>query len=327
MGVDIGLSDKNWKHLLEDIGDGKCTPFLGAGASYGHAPLGGKLAEEWAEEYGYPLPGPPQLPQVAQYVSFTERPLAPKILLTKLFGNLPPPDFGQKDDPHGVLASLYLPCYVTTNSDGFMYRALEWAGRAPDSAFCHWWDGSAPEHEYPATFEQPLVYHLHGRHDVEKSMVVTELDYLAFLVRLLDQGMDLLPTPVQDGLAERTLLFVGYSLADWTTRVLLKSISGSLTGSNQCGAMAINLEPLGEDDDPELRARAREFLSGYLGELQNLDFHIFWGTAKQFVDELVPRLEDHFSVRWENGQQFAADLRARLAERRGVPIGEADGGG
>ncbi len=313
MSADVGLEDKNWRHLIEDIVDGTCTPFLGAGASYGYAPLGGELAERWAEQYEYPLPGPFQLPQVAQYISFTERPGAPKILLRKLFKDIPRPTFEDKDDPHAALAALHLPCYLTTNYDDFMARALAWVGRPGASDHCRWWNGEASE-DVPATVDEPLVFHLHGWYQVEDSMVVTELDYLDFLLRLVEDGSELLPTPVQLALAERTLLFVGYSLNDWTTRVLVKSIAGSLTGSNKRNAVAINLEP--PADDPDSRARAREFLSGYLGELQNTQFSVFWGTAREFTAELVRRLEDHCELTWESGLQFASDLRDYLEAER-----------
>jgi hypothetical protein len=41
--------DENWKILLGRIKAGKCTPFLGAGASYGTFPLGSDIAQAWAK--------------------------------------------------------------------------------------------------------------------------------------------------------------------------------------------------------------------------------------------------------------------------------------
>ena len=38
------LQDRDWTLLLRRIKDGKCTPFLGAGACYGALPLGSTLA-------------------------------------------------------------------------------------------------------------------------------------------------------------------------------------------------------------------------------------------------------------------------------------------
>ena len=65
------LSDSDWKLLLHRIKEGRCTPFLGAGASFPALPLGGGLAEQWSSEHSYPLADRTDLPRVAQYLAVT----------------------------------------------------------------------------------------------------------------------------------------------------------------------------------------------------------------------------------------------------------------
>ena len=49
------LTRDDWDLLLDRIKDGKCTPFLGAGACHGVLPLGSSITEDWARKLDYPL--------------------------------------------------------------------------------------------------------------------------------------------------------------------------------------------------------------------------------------------------------------------------------
>ncbi|MCF6155219.1 MAG: hypothetical protein E3K36_08190 [Candidatus Brocadia sp.] len=62
------LEDKDWNNLLDRIKAGKCTPFLGAGASYGLLPLGKDIAQKWSKEHDYPLEDCSNLARVAQFL-------------------------------------------------------------------------------------------------------------------------------------------------------------------------------------------------------------------------------------------------------------------
>ena len=54
------MNDRDWELLLGRIKDGKCTPFLLAPAiNFGVLPLGGEIAGEWAQKYGFPLENRP----------------------------------------------------------------------------------------------------------------------------------------------------------------------------------------------------------------------------------------------------------------------------
>src|SRR5260370_39876425 len=75
----------DWKLLLPRIKEGRCTPFLGAGASFPALPLGGGLAEQWSSEHSYPLADRTDLPRVAQYLAVTYDSMFPKERLPDAF--------------------------------------------------------------------------------------------------------------------------------------------------------------------------------------------------------------------------------------------------
>lgn len=173
-------------------------------------------------KYGYPLDDNWQLDKVAQFVGIIndEDEMFPKVKLCDRFAKVGPPDFTKyKDAPHAILARINFPLYITTNYDKFMEAALENAGRFPDSEYCRWDEALelAGEtslflnSEYKPSEIKPLVYHLHGLAEVPQSIVLTERDYIYFLINL-SKDEKLLPTYIRKALATKSLLFVGYSL-------------------------------------------------------------------------------------------------------------------
>jgi len=73
------------------------------------------------------------------------------------------------------------------------------------------------------TVENPAVYHFHGHKDYPDTMVLTEDDYLDFLVNI-SRDPSLIPPRVQQALAGTSLLFIGYSLNDTNFRVVFRSL-------------------------------------------------------------------------------------------------------
>ena len=119
-----------------------------------------------------------------------------------------------------------------------MVQALRDRGREPVQEICKWND-SLPVREDPAplgdddkyepTPEKPVVFHLHGRLGIPESMVLTEDDYLEFLVTLAersepDQYLALLPHQVARALSSTSLIFIGYGLKDWDFRVIHRGL-------------------------------------------------------------------------------------------------------
>jgi hypothetical protein len=289
------LDERDWTLLLNRNKDGKCTPFLGAGAAFGYIPVGTKVASDWAAKHHYPLRDTDDLPRVAQFLA-TEYgdAMFPKEQLAAEIEKYKPPDFTAKNEPHGALARLPLPLYITTNYDDFMIQAIR-ARRTTlvRSEICRWNDFVArrdsvfDDGAYEPTHEQPLVYHLHGRREIPESMVLTEDDYLDFLVEL-SKNPDLLPPPIQERMGGSSLLFLGYSLRDLNFRVLFRSLVTYLQGSLSRAHVSVQLEPDHDSSTEEQLAKIRDYLGKYF---LNLKVRVYWGSCVDFVQELDQRWE------------------------------------
>ena len=92
----------------------------------------------------------------------------------------------------------------------------------PDSEFCNWngflkkrvkANSVFEKKDYKPSPEKPLVYHLHGHINDPFSMVLTETDYLDFLINLSAEE-EMLPYQIHTALNGISLLFVGYGLRD-----------------------------------------------------------------------------------------------------------------
>jgi len=284
------LSDVEWHILLRRIKAGKCTPFLGAGACFGVLPLGAEIAQEWAEEYGYPLKDSEDLVRVAQFLAVQQDWMFPKYEILERFENAPAPDFAEPDEPHRVLAELPLPIYMTTNYDDFMVEALKSWAKDPKRELCYWNEylkdlrKDQPsifdsEPGFDPTPENPVVFHLHGHNEVPESLVLTEDDYLEFLANL-SSDQTLLPPRIQMALATTTILFVGYRLADWNFRVLFQRRQRM----RYRRSILVLPPPEGQLSGEKVLA----YLDRYYADM---DIVVYWGTAREFAAELRQRWE------------------------------------
>lgn len=285
----ITLSDKDWNLLLRRIKRGECTPFLGAGACFGVLPLGAEIAQKWAKEHKYPMEDSSDLARVSQFLAVQYDPMFPKEEIQQLFENVATPDFTVPDEPHSILADLPLPVYMTTNYDDFMVQALKSRNRDPKQELCRW---NSRIKDQPSIFESerdfnptpanPVVFHLHGHKEVPASLVLTEDDYLDFLVRI-SKDQDLLPKPVQEAFAGTSLLFLGYRLADWDFRVLFRTLVSYLEKSIARAHVSVQLLPVGDTVSDAEKERVQEYFDSYF---HNLSIRVYWGTCQEFATDL-----------------------------------------
>jgi hypothetical protein len=275
----------DWDTLLRRIDRGTCTPFLGAGASGDVIPLGSQIAQEWARVHSYPLSDNSDLAQVAQFLAVTNDSMWPKEEIQDLFDQYPPPEF-TAEHPYSILASLPLPIYLTTNYDDFLVRALRMRNKQPVQEFCRWTSRPSFEAmpqvfddpEFVPTGEAPLVYHLHGQIDKPASLVLTEDDYVEFLVNMA--RAEIIPPLVRATIAENMLLFIGYRLADWSFRVLYRGVMKTIDAS-RVKNLTVQLDPRDVAGSPEA---AKKYLEEYFDKL---DVRVFWGRAQDFLAELA----------------------------------------
>ncbi len=279
------LDERDWKKLIRRIKDGTCTPFLGAGASVDVLPLGGQIAKVWAKEHEYPFDDKGNLPRVAQYLAVKDDDFVflKEDILEQWFDESKKPDFNRPNQPHGVLARLPLPIYITTNYDNFMTQALRSVGKNPREELCNWNEylrartrnSQQPSNQPPPSVEEPIVFHLHGHKDHPKSLVLTEDDYLDFLVNI-SRDDELLPAHIQEAMTFTTLLFIGYSLQDWNFRVLFRGLVGSKEAALRQMSVAVQLD---ETETPASQA----YMDAYF---DNMDVRVYWGKADDFMAQL-----------------------------------------
>jgi hypothetical protein len=288
------MDESDWTVLLDKIQDGSCTPFVGAGINYGVLPLGGELAREWAAENHYPLKDSDDLARVAQYIAVKFRDSRyPKAQLLKRLRSLRPPELrsgGEALEGIKAIAELPFPIYLTTNYDSLLLDALRLYGKAPRRELCRW---NSQIKKYPSVFDgrdgftasaaTPVVFHLHGHDEVVESLVLTEDDYLDFLVSASRSMQKLLPPRIHEAIAD-SLLFIGYRLRDINFRVLFRGLVQSMEVGQRSLSVAVQISP--PDDhigDPDA---ARDYLTRYFG---NQNIQIYWGTASEFARELRER--------------------------------------
>jgi hypothetical protein len=283
-----------WESLLRRIDDGSLTPFLGAGMSRPPLPGAADLAAVLAGQYDYPFVNKTDLMEVAQFVATTFDNSEPKNAVAAIFKKIPDPDFDDADQPHSILARLPLPVYLTTNYDDYMEKALLKRNRSPLSEVCRWNSElrrdrtSHLEAEEPKVGE-PVVFHIHGFIDDPDSFVLTEDDYLDFMVnvRRHEAGGNptglALPPKVTALLSSTSLLFLGYGLRDWNLRVLLRALVQSADVSSRKVSVSVQVEPRDDLVDALGRPQAIRYLERYF---DGLSIRVYWGTAKQFLAEL-----------------------------------------
>jgi len=283
------LDEPDWELLLRRIKQGRCTPFLGAGAAYGVLPLGGDIAKQWADKYTYPMEDRSNLIAVSQFLALKYDSVYPKELIVDMFEKFQEPDFNDPNEPHRVLANLDLPVYVTTNYDDFMVKALARHHREPNRVLCKWNRGL---NDYPTIFEQnpvyvpttanPVVFHLHGHVPIAESLVLTEDDYMEFLLNFSGDSK-LIPNAILKAFIDNSLLFIGYRITDWNFRVLLRSFDRRAASSISRLNVAVMPAPKGADE-----GQTQDYLTKYY---ENIDVRVYWGTARDFVTDLWTRWE------------------------------------
>lgn len=234
------------------------------------------------------------LSRVAQFLAIDQDGMFPKERVINKFENLQSPNYDELDEPHRLLADFRLPIYITTNYDNFMVQALKHRHCDPKQELCRWNSilkkraSVFDDHDFNPSRANPVVYHLHGYLEEPESLVLTEDDYLDFLVNI-SKDADIIPSTIQESLAKTSLLFIGYKLADVNFRVLLRGIIGYLERSLTRSHISVQLIPGGDDISQEEKDKARTYLDKYFS---TIDVKVYWGTSREFTKELRNRWEN-----------------------------------
>jgi len=310
-----------WAALKNNIRNDRCVPVLGFGLLEFLAGSSQEIARRLAERSQFPLEqrNIESLPQVTQYMAVRQRELFPRdelksvIQETAVGGNRSflPVDAGDLSlvdlisaigkarraqdvkDAHQVLASLPFSMYITANPDCLLEDALVERGRTPIVRQFYWnralitpqviTQSDGDRRELKPTRDNPLVYHLFGSLEQERSIVLTEDDYFEYMMQINNPSA---PVPIPDlvlrAWREKALLFLGFRLSDWSFRVLYRSL---MTAERQSGrplvkSVEVQLQPGDENLRPEMAA---DYLKKYFTDDK---FDIYWGSAADFLGEL-----------------------------------------
>jgi hypothetical protein len=228
--------DRAIDRLTSAIVERRCVLFVGAGI---HAappegspfeyldgqrpPSGGALSRMLAAECGWQDRFPGEDPSNLQRVSlFFERSQGRDNLVRAVREAV---HVGKRPSPLlGALAELGFSLVITTNYDQLLEDALTAAGRKPRVSVY------SPRLEKTKTFrdacpEDPVVYKIHGDIAEGESIVITDENYIDFLMRMNDKDPYApVPMSLKSRLSEWTTLFVGYSLLDYNLRLLFKTL-------------------------------------------------------------------------------------------------------
>jgi hypothetical protein len=247
------------RRVLDLIGEAvrnqQCILFLGAGVhapppegsplrypSELRPPIGTALSQELADgcDFARRFPGhdPGNLQRVAlaYEIDSSRRRLVNAITTAVDTGRAPSPMLS-------ALARLDFPLVITTNYDQLFERALREAGKQPRLAVYK--PESEPTTDFrDATPESPVVYKLHGDIAHGESLVVTDEDYIQFVLRMSDkEPYDPIPLSLKYFLTASTTLFVGYSLLDYNLRLLFKTLRWKIDAANVPDMYSVDLRP------------------------------------------------------------------------------------
>jgi len=287
------LKEEDWKVLIARINEKKCTPILGTGMRSSVLTLRAKIAQDWAKDEGYPLEDSNNLARVARFLSLKYDPEYTRRKLVEQMATITPPDYKNPDNPYKILADLPLPVYITTGYDDFMFQALRLVEKDAKCEMCRWnrsigdnpsifSDGFSP------TVANPVVFHFHGLTDNLDSLVLTEDDYFEFLMNV-SKDRTLIPPRIEKAMTGSSLLLLGYRLSDWDFRVMFHLLASYLEIATSRTHVAVQIAPVADKTPEDQRKRVQGYMDLYFERYKKLNIRIYWGTSREFLQELRDR--------------------------------------
>lgn len=202
--------------------------------------------------------------------------------VTEFAGLLGYPRFDRsRQDPLQVLANLPFRVILTTSPYTFVEAALVKARKTPQTTMIRWRqdlrdliDPRGPELHQPDD-QHPLVCHLFGLESPSSSLVLTEDDYLEFLVDVNlgrgDDKRDSVPAEVRKALSGE-LLVLGFSLNSWSFRALYAGLIKSDDARVEKRGICVQLPPSQAE---------QAYLNDYLQ--REARFTVVWQTLSEYA--------------------------------------------
>lgn len=190
------------------------------------------------------------------------------------------------------LAKLPIKIYITTSYYDFLERLLQAEGKQPQTQICFYRGEPSnipPEHrtnlEFEPTPNNPVVYHLYGFEHYPNSLVLSEDDYLDFLVAMTKDTNSLapiIPLYIREALTDSALLLLGYRLQDWDFRILFRGLLTTNNADNRKFSVALQLDPEDQENIQDV-AQAQLYLKRYF---RSARFSVVLSNTANFVQAL-----------------------------------------
>jgi len=309
----------NFDSIADEIEARKFTPIVGWGLAEGIYGSKIELSERLAVEKRVPFEAHHQgeLALVSQYLQLTARSDANALnalkermrldVLVRVKGRVPDDlsnftlsavlnaagklQRADENDPYRIVARLPATVFINASPDSLLIEALTEAGKTPTIRTPHWKFTQAntePEKLNP-TETNPLVLHVFGHFADPDSLVLGEDDYLDYLMGVA-QNQALISNVVKEAVANRALMFLGFSLMDWSFRVLFRIIMNLMAGARNRQSRKPNVAVQVEPDGSLFSGteEAKYYLQKFYGP-SNIE--VFWGTSEDFLAALWPKLK------------------------------------
>jgi hypothetical protein len=241
--------------VAEAVRRQQCILFLGAGV---HAPppeksryeyptdqrppFGSRLSRELARTCGlserFANEDPANLQRVALFyeIARSRHQLVDAIRNAVQVGRQPSPMLR-------ALAELGFPLVITTNYDQLFENALAAVGKQPRVAVYTPNLEATTDYRDPSS-QSPIVFKIHGDISRPETIVVTDEDYIQFVLRMSSKDpYDPVPLTLKFYLTGWTTLFLGYSLLDYNLRLLFKTLRWKIDSANVPDMYSVDYHP------------------------------------------------------------------------------------
>jgi hypothetical protein len=224
----------NLNSIAGSIKASECILFLGAGVHFPNTaynysaaecpPLGSEFSETLAGECAFSTHFPKESVRNLQRVAMCYEITNDREALVKRIKAAVHTDKKPSRALH-ALAALPFPLIITTNYDQLFEDALRAAGKKPIVHVYSKDERTVTPDYTEATPQAPYVFKLHGDIQQPESIVITDEDYIQFVLRMSDKE-DYHPVPgtFRYNFRRWPTLFVGYSLLDYNLRLLFKTL-------------------------------------------------------------------------------------------------------
>jgi len=221
--------------IAESVRAGQCILFLGAGVHHAppragfvypaayRPPMGSTLSRTLAAECNFAQQFPNESAANLQRVAlYYERQRSRSALISRLRSEVH--ENRQPSPILRALAQMKFPLIITTNYDQLFEKALTARHKQPHvSVYSP--DRFTMTRDYSPTPELPFVFKIHGDIEAADSLVVTDEDYIQFVMRMTDrEPFNPVPETFLYHMKRWPTLFLGYSLMDYNLRLLFKSL-------------------------------------------------------------------------------------------------------